>query len=231
MTTAVTTGYLPEQDQLSEAIRAAVAGVNSGTYANTAEQDFAKLVLAGQLRALEEVAGKQKTDAEKQLDALEKQLESLDDQTDAIEKQLKLQQESLDYWQEQIDIANGVYDATLSVEQAVRDLATLLGAEVVDNPPEPANGGGSGGGGGAVFGGGSGSTPAPAPARYSRLIYGGTAGVGYEGIRDQSLIDRLDKLSPVYHSVHCRIGSSETRTPLAMPVRKRSLPHRQLRNG
>ena len=32
------------------------------------------------------------------------------------------------------------------------------------------------------------------------MIYGGTAGVGYEGIRDQSLIDSLDKLSPVYHS-------------------------------
>ena len=31
-------------------------------------------------------------------------------------------------------------------------------------------------------------------------MYGGTAGVGYEAIRDQSLIDKLDKLSPVYHS-------------------------------
>jgi hypothetical protein len=35
---------LPEQDQLSDAIRAARAGVDSGQFANTAEQDFAKLV-------------------------------------------------------------------------------------------------------------------------------------------------------------------------------------------
>lgn len=199
LTTALTTGYLPEQDQLSEAIRAARAGVDSGQYANTAEQDFAKLVLAGQLRALEEVAGKQKTDAEMQLEALQRQLDAIDEQTDAINRQIKLQQDALDYFREQIDIANGVYDATLSVEDALRAMAAALGLEMGTTKPIGANDMPSGGsGGGATFG--PGPVAPQAPARYSRMIYGGTAGVGYEGIRDQSLIDRLDKLSPVYHS-------------------------------
>lgn len=199
LTTALTTGYLPERDQLSEAIRAARAGVDSGQYANAAEQDFAKLVLAGQLRALEEVAGKQKTDAEMQLDALQRQLDAIDEQTDAINRQIKLQQDALDYFREQIDIANGVYDATLSVEDALRAMAAALGLEMGTTKPIGANDKPSGGsGGGATFG--PGPVAPQAPARYSRMIYGGTAGVGYEGIRDQSLIDRLDKLSPVYHS-------------------------------
>lgn len=200
LSTALATGYLPDQEQLSEAIQAARNGIQSGVYANTADQDFAKLVLAGQLRALEEVTGKQKTDVEKQLEALDKQLEAVDDQTEAINKQIKLQQESLEYWQQQIDIANGVYDATLSVADAIRALAESLGIESeLVNVKEPYLQGSkpSRPGGGASFGGGS-SQP-QAPAKYSRVIYGGTAGVGYEAIRDQSLIDRLDALSPVYH--------------------------------
>lgn len=200
LTAALTTGYLPEQDQLSEAIRAARAGVDSGVYANTSEQDFAKLVLAGQLRALEQVAGKQKTDAEMQLEALQSQLDAIDEQTDAINRQIKLQQDALDYFREQIDIANGVYDATLSIEDALRAMADALGLETANTKPLPVNGGGSGGGKPVFGGGGSGGGAAQDPAKYYRLVYGGTAGVGREAIRDESVIARLDALYPIYHS-------------------------------
>jgi hypothetical protein len=197
---AQSTGYLPDQDQLSEAISAARAGITDGAYATQFQRDRDTLVLAGRLSGLEAISGKQKTAAEMQLEALQAQLDSIDDQTEAINLQIELQEEALDRYQEQIDIANNVYDATLSIADAIAALnAALTGSK----QPTGGGAGGSGsgsGGGGAVFGGGGGSKPAQDPARYFRLVYGGTAGVGYEAIRDQSLIDKLDKLSPVYHS-------------------------------
>lgn len=203
---AQTTGYLPEQQALQEAISAARAGITDGAYTTQFERDRDTLVLAGRLSGLEAISGKQKTAAEQQLEALQQQIDSIDDQTEALNRQIELQQEALDYWQEQIDIANGVYDATMSVEQAVSDLAKALGVDLTVNTKQPylegskaPGSGGGAGAGGASFGGG-GSTAAQEPARYSRLVYGGTAGVGYEPIRDKSLIATLDKLAPLYHS-------------------------------
>lgn len=201
LSAAQRTGYLPDQDKLSEAISAARAGITNGAYATQFERDRDTLVLAGRLSGLEAISGKQKTAAEKQLDALQGQLDAIDTQTEAINRQIELQEDALDWYREQIDISNGIYDATLSVDEAIRDIGKLLGLQGGQTKPLQIGGAGSatGGAGGASFGG-SGSTGAQAPARYSRLVYGGTAGVGYEPIRDQSLIDALDRLSPVYHS-------------------------------
>jgi chromosome segregation protein len=117
------------------------------------------------------------------------QLDAIDEQTDAINRQIKLQQDALDYFREQIDIANGVYDATLSVEGALRAMAAALGLETGTTKPIGANdkpGGGSGGG--AVFG--PGPAAPQAPARYSRMIYGGTAGVGHEELESSRPFQR-----------------------------------------
>ncbi|MGY8589372.1 phage tail length tape measure family protein, partial [Paracidovorax citrulli] len=198
--TARRTGYLPEQVPLQEAIGAARGGLDSRAYATQFEQDRDRLVLAGMLSGLESISGKQKTAAEQQIKLLEDQGKALDLQTETINRQLKAQQEMLDYWRRQIDIANGTFDATLSVEQAIDKLATALGkppaTPTTTKPPQ-------GGGSGAVWGGsnpGTVTAPAQPEAKYRRVSYLGTAGIGYEPVIDQALIAKLDGLSSLYHS-------------------------------
>ncbi|MBF9263939.1 phage tail length tape measure family protein [Acidovorax cattleyae] len=198
--TARLTGYLPDQAPLQEAIGAARGGVDSRAYATQFEQDRDRLVLAGMLSGLESISGKQKTAAEQQIKLLEDQGKALDLQTETINRQLKAQQEMLEYWRRQLDIANGTFDATVSVASAIDKLATALGkpptTPTTTKPPQ-------GGGSGAVWGGtspGAGSTPPPAEAKYRRVSYLGTAGIGYEPVIDQALIAKLDGLSGLYHS-------------------------------
>ncbi|AVS66395.1 tail length tape measure protein [Paracidovorax avenae] len=204
LATARSTGYLPDQALLQEAIGAARSGLEPGNYATQFELDRDRLGLAGTLSQLEAISGGQKSVAEQQLAALKGQSEALDAQTDAINRQLKAQQEMLDYWRRQIDIANGTFDATLSVAAAIDKLRSLLGKGEGDGSASPAPASGSGSGG-AVWGGtseghASDGGAAAAQARYRRLTYLGTAGIGYEPVIDQALIARLDKLSPLYHS-------------------------------
>lgn len=185
------TGYLPEQDALQEAISAARGGLDSSQYKTQVDADFARLVLAGQLKGLEDIAGPQKT-------AAEQQIERLDAQTENLQRLIREAQKEYELLQRQVDIANGTYNATITVAEATAKIIELLGGK------KPA--GNADDNGGAVWGGsaptpaGTGSGAAPAPAKYSRVFWAGGSAAGYEAIRDQSLIDRLDKLAPVYHS-------------------------------
>lgn len=198
--TARLTGYLPEQAPLQEAIGAARGGVDSRAYATQFEQDRDRLVLAGMLSGLEGISGKQKTAAEQQIKLLEDQGKALDLQTETINRQLKAQQEMLEYWRRQLDIANGTFDATASIASAIDKLATALGKPpATPTTMKPPQGGGSE----AVWGGSSPGTGSASPqpeAKYRRVSYLGTAGIGYEPVIDQALIAKLDGLSGLYHS-------------------------------
>ncbi|MFD1839147.1 phage tail length tape measure family protein [Paracidovorax cattleyae] len=196
LATARTTGYLPEQAQLQEAIGAARGGLDSKGYATQFDEDRDRLVLAGMLSGLEGISGKQKTAAEQQIAAIEAQAKALDLQTESINKQLKAQQEMLAYWRRQIDIANGTFDVTTSIAEAVKQIAGAINSGVYETKPEmlgsAATWGGSSGGAGA------GATP-PAETKYRRVTSLGTS-IGYTPVIDQALIERLDKLSPLYHT-------------------------------
>ncbi len=198
LSNAQVTGYLPDQNALQEAIAAARSGVEAGAYVSQFAQDRDRLVLAGTLSQLEAISGGQKTVAEQQLAALQDQSDALDAQTESINRQLKVQQELLDHYRRQIDIANGTFDATLSVADAVNNLAAVLGAKaagVNTKAPTQINSGG------ASWGGSGSTTPAAQPeAKYRQVMSAGTAGVWYEPIIDQDLISRLDALAPVYHA-------------------------------
>lgn len=188
LATAKKTGYLPEQDALQQAISGARSGLDNNNFASQVDADFARLVLAGQLKGLEEIAGPQKTAAEQQLDRL-------DAQTDALNKQIREQQKQYDLIQRQIDIENGTYNATITVAEATAKIIELLGGKA----PEGV-GSGAVDNGGAAWGGSAAGGGASAPsAKYSRMFWIGT-GAGYEGITDQSVIERLDKLASVYHA-------------------------------
>lgn len=178
-------GAAPDADALREAITAARGGLSEENYASQWELERDRAMLAGLVEQLEAGGTKQLSAADQAVDLLNKQITRLDDQ--------------LEYWEEQLKLARGELDALISVDAAVRAIADLLAGDAPDDAPAakpPTTGGGAGG---PVFGGG-GRPVDQEPARYHRMRSGGTAGVMYEGIRDESLIDRLDKLSPVYHS-------------------------------
>ena len=133
--TALRTGYLPDKDQLSQAIAAARSGIEEGAYKSQAEKEYDTLLLAGKLTALELITGKQKT-------AQEQQLEMLDQQITSIDKQTKALQDQLAHIKDLISIAKGEYDATISVEQAIRDVYRLW--DLKTSPPKANDGKGSG---------------------------------------------------------------------------------------
>ncbi|MFN3375243.1 MAG: hypothetical protein ACK40S_01650 [Burkholderiaceae bacterium] len=135
--TAAVTGALPGRDDLDAAIRAATAGISDEAL-TTFERDRARLILAGQLSQLEDQAGAQLSAAERQIIELEAQGKQLDD--------------LLQYYRDQIDIANGNLEATVSVEQAVRDIEKILTKSDTPTGEGGAGGAAGGGGSGAVFG-------------------------------------------------------------------------------
>lgn len=109
---ARTTGYLPDQTELSEAINAAKLGLNSSNFITAFEMQRANRLLANDLYALKSIAGDQMTEAEKQIDIAEKQLVSLDAQLSAA--------------QQQIDILNGINVSVLSVAAATNNMAFAM---------------------------------------------------------------------------------------------------------
>lgn len=136
--TAQSTGYLPEQAQLSEAITAIKNGFEKTAYTSAFEQQRDRLVLASRLNELKLVAGEQMTTAEKQLKLSEDQIVLLEDQIklaktkfdEDINANKTYYQDMLDSAQEQIDIARGVDSSIKDVKTAVSDLASSIRNEL-----------------------------------------------------------------------------------------------------
>jgi hypothetical protein len=105
LSAAQTTGYLPDGQQLQEAIGAVRAEMQSKVYASQAEADYERLVLAGELKDLQDLSGDQLTEAEKQLKALDNILDNARAQVDALK---------------------GVDTSVMSVEAAIQRLADAL---------------------------------------------------------------------------------------------------------
>jgi len=109
-------GGLPDSGALSEAISAARSGLSAQVFKTQADADFERLVLANELKALQEVAGGQLTLAERQLRATENQLLAL--------------QQTLDTARLQVDAIKGVDTSVLTVREAVDRLGSALQAAV-----------------------------------------------------------------------------------------------------
>jgi hypothetical protein len=105
LSAAQTTGYLPDGQQLQEAIGAVRAEMQSKVYASQAEADYERLVLAGELKDLQDLSGDQLTEAEKQLKALDNILGNARAQLDAL---------------------NGIDTSIMSVEAAIQSLADAV---------------------------------------------------------------------------------------------------------
>lgn len=110
--TAKATGYLPEQDKLAQAIQAANA---DQVYATQQDADFQRLVLAGQLAELGDLADGQLTEAQRLLKVQETELSRLDGILSAAQAQL--------------DAINGVNTSILTIPLALQNFATALSAQ------------------------------------------------------------------------------------------------------
>ncbi|SFB74024.1 tape measure domain-containing protein [Polaromonas sp. OV174] len=125
LSAAQTTGYLPDGEQLADAIGAVRAGMENTAYASQFEADRDRLVLAGRLSDLKAISGDQLTEAEKQLRALDGILDTAEAQVNALK---------------------GIDTSVLSVADALQKLAdAILG---VKNGAAGAAGGGAGSGAG-----------------------------------------------------------------------------------
>jgi hypothetical protein len=113
--TARSTGYLPDSQQLQQAITGATQGVTGRTFATKADQIEAQRLLAFKLKDLQDIAGTQLTEAERQLEVANKQLESLD----AI----------LENARAQIDALRGVDNSVMSVSLALKQLTSAFSLE------------------------------------------------------------------------------------------------------
>jgi len=115
LSTALATGYLPDQADLAGAIGAARGGMGAANYASAFEQKRDQLVLAGQLSQLQGVAGKAIPVAERQLQAAKEQIKQLD--------------ETLQFARQQIDALRGIDTSVISVRDAIDRLALALARE------------------------------------------------------------------------------------------------------
>lgn len=105
LSAAQATGYLPDGQQLQEAIGAVRNEMQTKVYASQAEADYERLVLAGELKDLQDLSGDQLTEAEKQLKALD---------------------DILDNARSQVGALKGIDTSVISVEAAIQRLADAL---------------------------------------------------------------------------------------------------------
>lgn len=75
LTQAKATGQLPDGKELAEAISGANAGLSREVFASQAEADYARLVMANELKDLSDISGDQLTEAEAQLKKLDENIQ------------------------------------------------------------------------------------------------------------------------------------------------------------
>lgn len=83
-TTLMKSGGVPDQGKLQAAIRSAQAGIDGGQFGNRAESDYQRLVLAGELAALQQGTAGQLTVAEQHLSLAQKGVDIAQRQLDAL---------------------------------------------------------------------------------------------------------------------------------------------------
>lgn len=142
----LSTGIVGDPDKLSEAIDSVRSRIDEGNYESKFEADRAKLILAGQLEAIQLMTDVQMTDSQIQIAALTTQIDQLDSM--------------LELYQQQIDAIKGVDSSVKSVAEAMQALEAAMAAAIaaVAGTKNPSAGSSGSGSGGFVVGGGGGPT-------------------------------------------------------------------------
>ncbi|MDN4015897.1 hypothetical protein [Zwartia panacis] len=134
---AKSTGYLPDQNALSDAIDAAMSGLSADNYESAFEMRKANLKVATDLQALQVIGAEQMSFAQQQLVIAENQLATLEAQTAQAQAQYDAEVErtrsyydsQLQYAQLQINELRGVNASVISVAQAMAVLGVSIAAE------------------------------------------------------------------------------------------------------
>lgn len=134
---AKTTGYLPDQSALSDAIDAAMAGLSSDNFESAFEMRKANLQVAVDLQSLQDIGSEQMSFAQQQVAIAEKQLASIDAQVVQAQAQYDAELErtrayydsQLQYAQLQVNELRGVNNSVMSVAQAMAVLGVSIAAE------------------------------------------------------------------------------------------------------
>ncbi|MDZ7862679.1 phage tail length tape measure family protein [Acidovorax sp.] len=128
---ALTTGALPDADELDKAI-ASVTADNKQRYASAVDWEIAQLDQANQLAQLEQLGARQKTVAEQHLQATQDQARLLEEEITTIqegtEKSLKALDDQLKNAQEQLELAKGMDASLKNIDAATANFAAALAA-------------------------------------------------------------------------------------------------------
>lgn len=189
---ARTTGVLPSQDVLSQAIGTVRGSFDSNNYASKFEADRARLLLANDLAALQGIAGEQLTEAQQQIKLIKDQIE----QYDLILENAEIQ----------INELRGINTSVLSVTSAVDALTAALIAEqeaneattaAATNPPQFVIGGSAPG---------QANARPPAASTLSRLgnTYYGSLNTA---VTDTKLVDRYDSVNTYVNTLDWSSGN------------------------
>lgn len=81
---AKSTGYLPDQSSLADAVSAARSGLVSSNFASSYDMRLAQMKLAADLQGLADITGGRKTIAEQQLAVAQEQLAAIEAQTEVV---------------------------------------------------------------------------------------------------------------------------------------------------
>lgn len=119
ISSAKTTGILPSNEVLEQAVSTSVSGVKEQTYASKVERERAFILLSNDLEALQGVVKPQLSAAERQVELFKLELEMLDLQVEQAEKL--------------IASSRGVEENTYTVGEAVKRLQTAVKAEEIAN--------------------------------------------------------------------------------------------------
>lgn len=125
LSAARATGALPDGKELSRAISAATAGLDAAQYATQAEADYARLVLANELRDLQSISGDQLSEAERMLGVAEAQLSALDSTMQTAREQLD-QLKGINTAVQSVPDALAAFGSSLSAALALRSAATAV---------------------------------------------------------------------------------------------------------
>ena len=119
LSSARSSGVIPSQEVLGEAVSTSVMGVQAGTYASKVDRERAFILLSNDLEALQNVVKPQLSAAEQQVELFKLELEKLDLQFEQAEKL--------------VASSRGTEELTYTVSESIKKLETAVKAEELAN--------------------------------------------------------------------------------------------------
>ena len=126
---AATSGVLPDEKQLSDAISSVRTGIDKNYYKTKADAERDRIILANELVDIQNLTEKQLTGEQKMLKSLDDQIILLKDQIKSLTDQKVVLDEMLVSFKEQVDAVRGVDTSIKDLSTAINSLSTAIATE------------------------------------------------------------------------------------------------------